>query len=150
MAVPLIKEDTPMIQLIVGSEGKGKTKHLLDKVNEEIKEASGNIVFLDRSTKHMFELNNRVRLINVTEYEFENKSEFIGFILGIISQDHDIQQMYIDGIMKIAKLDKQGFEEVVAKLKDVSEKYGLDIIISASIDSSEISEKLKEYVIVAL
>ena len=139
-----------MIQLIVGSEGKGKTKHLLDKVNEEIKEASGNIVFLDRSTKHMFELNNRVRLINVTEYEFENKSEFIGFILGIISQDHDIQQMYIDGIMKIAKLDKQGFEEVVAKLKDVSEKYGLDIIISASIDSSQISEKLKEYVIVAL
>lgn len=139
-----------MIQLIVGSEGKGKTKHLLDKVNEEIKEASGNIVFLDRSTKHMFELNNRVRLINVTEYDFENKSEFIGFILGIISQDHDIQQMYIDGIMKIARLDKEGFEEVVAKLKDVSEKYGLDIIISASIDSSEISEKLKEYVIVAL
>ena len=139
-----------MIQLIVGSEGKGKTKHLLDKVNEEIKEASGNIVFLDRSTKHMFELNNRVRLINVSEYDFENKSEFIGFIYGIISQDHDIQQMYIDGIMKIAKLDKQGFEEVVAKLKDVSEKYGLDIIISASIDSSEISKKLKEYVIVAL
>ncbi len=139
-----------MIQLIVGSEGKGKTKHLLDKVNEEIKEASGNIVFLDRSTKHMFELNNRVRLINVAEYDFENKSEFIGFILGIISQDHDIQQMYIDGIMKIARLDKAGFEEVVGKLKGVSEKFGLDIVISASIDSSEISDELKQYVIVAL
>ena len=139
-----------MIQLIVGSEGKGKTKHLLDKVNEEIKEASGNIVFLDRSTKHMFELNNRVRLINVAEYDFENKSEFIGFILGIISQDHDIQQMYIDGIMKIARLDKAGFEEVVSKLKGVSEKFGLDIVISASIDSSEISDELKQYVIVAL
>ncbi len=150
MAVPLIKEDTPMIQLIVGSEGKGKTKHLLDKVNEEIKEASGNIVFLDRSTKHMFELNNRVRLINVSEYDFENKSEFIGFIYGIISQDHDIEQMYIDGIMKIARLDKAGFEEVVAKLKDVSEKFGITIVISASIDSSEISDSLKEYVIVAL
>ena len=139
-----------MIQLIVGSEGKGKTKHLLDKVNEEIKEASGNIVFLDRSTKHMFELNNRVRLINVSEYDFENKSEFIGFIYGIISQDHDIEQMYIDGIMKIARLDKAGFEEVVAKLKDVSEKFGITIVISASIDSSEISAALKEYVIVAL
>ncbi len=139
-----------MIQLIVGSEGKGKTKHLLDKVNEEIKEASGNIVFLDRSTKHMFELNNRVRLINVADYDFENKSEFIGFILGIISQDHDIQQMYIDGIMKIARLDKAGFEEVVGKLKGVSEKFGLDIVISASIDSSEISDELKQYVIVAL
>ena len=139
-----------MIQLIVGSEGKGKTKHLLDKVNEEIKEASGNIVFLDRSTKHMFELNNRVRLINVSEYDFENKSEFIGFIYGIISQDHDIEQMYIDGIMKIARLDKAGFEEVVSKLKDVSEKFGITIVISASIDSSEISDGLKEYVIVAL
>ncbi|MBR5360974.1 MAG: twitching motility protein PilT, partial [Lachnospiraceae bacterium] len=118
-----------MIQLIVGSEGKGKTKHLLDKVNEEIKVASGNIVFLDRSTKHMFELNNRVRLVNVSEYDFENKSEFIGFIYGIISQDHDIEKMYIDGIMKIAKLDKAGFEEIVGKLKEVSEKFGLDIII---------------------
>ena len=135
-----------MIQLIVGSEGKGKTKHLLDKVNEEIKEASGNIVFLDRSTKHMFELNNRVRLINVSEYDFENKSEFIGFIYGIISQDHDIQQMYIDDVMKIAKLDKAGFEEVVLKLKGISEKFGIDIVVSASIDSAE----LTEYVIAAL
>ncbi len=139
-----------MIQLIVGSEGKGKTKHLLDKVNEEIKEASGNIVFLDRSTKHMFELNNRVRLINVSEYDFENRSEFIGFIYGIISQDHDIEQMYIDGIMKIAKLDVQGFTDVVTKLKDVSEKFNINIVISASIDPSEVDASLKEYVIVAL
>ncbi|MBR6238473.1 MAG: twitching motility protein PilT [Lachnospiraceae bacterium] len=139
-----------MIQLIVGSEGKGKTKHLLDKVNEEIKVASGNIVFLDRSTKHMFELNNRVRLVNVSEYDFENKSEFIGFIYGIISQDHDIEKMYIDGIMKIAKLDKAGFEEIVGKLKEVSEKFGLDIIISASIDSSEVSDSLKDMILIAL
>lgn len=139
-----------MIQLIVGSEGKGKTKHLLDKVNEEIKVASGNIVFLDRSTKHMFELNNRVRLVNVSEYDFENKSEFIGFIYGIISQDHDIEKMYIDGIMKIAKLDKAGFEEIVCKLKEVSEKFGLDIIISASIDSSEVSDSLKDMILIAL
>ncbi len=139
-----------MIQLIVGSEGKGKTKHLLDKVNEEIKEASGNIVFLDRSTKHMFELNNRVRLINVTEYEFENKSEFIGFILGIISQDHDIQQIYIDGIMKIARLDRDGFEEIVKKLAAVSEKFSLDIVVSASIDSSELSAEVSKYIITAL
>jgi hypothetical protein len=139
-----------MIQLIVGSEGKGKTKHLLDKVNEEIKVASGNIVFLDRSTKHMFELNNRVRLVNVSEYDFENKSEFIGFIYGIISQDHDIEKMYIDGIMKIAKLDKAGFEEIVGKLKEVSEKFGLDIIISASIDSSELSDSLKEMILITL
>lgn len=139
-----------MIQLIVGEEGKGKTKHLLDKVNNEIKEATGNIVFLDRSSKHMFELNNKVRLINVSEYDFEDVSEFIGFIYGITSQDHDMQQMYIDGIMKLAKLDKDSLEVVVKRLDKISEKFGFDIIISASIDESKLSDDLKKLVIVSL
>lgn len=139
-----------MIQLIVGEEGKGKTKHLLDKVNNEIKEATGNIVFLDRSSKHMFELNNKVRLINVSEYDFADVSEFIGFIYGITSQDHDMQQMYIDGIMKLAKLDKDSLEVVVKRLDKISEKFGFDIIISASIDESKLSDNLKKLVIVSL
>ena len=50
-----------MVQLIVGKKGKGKTKQLLDKVNAEVKTANGNIVYIDKSTKHMFELNNKVR-----------------------------------------------------------------------------------------
>ena len=139
-----------MVQLIVGKEGKGKTKHLLDKVNEEIKEASGNIVFLDRSSKHMFELNNRVRLINVSEYDFESSSEFIGFIYGIISQDHDIEQMYIDGLMKIARLTPEAFEEIVERFEKISDKFDLRIIVSASIDKSELSPAIQEKVIVAL
>ncbi len=139
-----------MIQLIVGKEGKGKTTHLLEKVNEEIKTASGNIVFLDRSSKHMFELNNKVRLIDVSEYDFENSSEFAGFIYGIISQDHDIEQMYIDGIMKITKLTVESFEDMAKKLDAISEKFNFTIIVSASIDKSELSSDLQEKVIVAL
>ena len=57
-----------MVQLIVGKKGKGKTKQLLDKVNAEVKTANGNIVYIDKSTKHMFELNNKVRLISATDY----------------------------------------------------------------------------------
>ena len=139
-----------MVQLIVGKEGKGKTKHLLDKVNEEIREASGNIVFLDMSSKQMFELNNKVRLINFSEYDFENSSEFIGFIYGIISQDHDIEQMYIDGLMKIAKLTPEAFEEIVERFENISDKFDLRIIVSASIDKSELSPAIQEKVIVAL
>ncbi len=139
-----------MIQLIVGEEGKGKTKHLLEKVNTDVKEATGNIVFLDRGSKHMFELNNKVRLINVSEYDFASNSEFIGFIYGIISQDHDLQQMYIDGLMKLAKLSKDSFEDVVKRLGAISEKFGFDIIVSASIDASELSDDLKKLVIVSL
>ena len=94
-----------MVQLIVGKKGKGKTKQLLDKVNGAIKSADGNIVYLDKSTKHMYELNNKVRLIDVSSYPLKNSDEFIGFICGIVSQDHDLQEMYLDSFLKIAKLD---------------------------------------------
>ena len=55
-----------MVELIVGKKGKGKTKVLLDRVNGAVKEANGSIVYLDKSTKHMYELNNKVRLIDVS------------------------------------------------------------------------------------
>ena len=71
-----------MVELIVGKKGKGKTKVLLDKVNGAIKEANGSIVYLDKSTKHMYELNNKVRLIDVSVYPIKNADEFVGFVCG--------------------------------------------------------------------
>lgn len=85
-----------MVQLIVGNKGKGKTKFLLEKVNNDVKEAVGSVVYLDKSPKHMYELNNKVRLIDVSDYMIENTDGFLGFVSGIISQDHDLQQMYFD------------------------------------------------------
>ena len=139
-----------MVGLIVGEAGKGKTKQLLDKVNEEVKQISGNIVYLDRSTKHMFELNNKVRLVNVGEYDFDNSSEFIGFIYGIISQDHDMQKMYIDGIMKVAKLNKSEITSVVKKMNVISEKYKVDFVVSVSANVNELDEEIQKNVIAAL
>ena len=99
-----------MVQLIVGKKGKGKTKHLLDKVNNEILTASGNIVYLDKSTKHMYELNNKVRLIDVSSYLISDSDEFTGFVCGIISQDHDLEQMYFDSFLKIACIKDENVE----------------------------------------
>ncbi len=139
-----------MVQLIVGEKGKGKTKHLLDKVNTEIKTVSGNIVYLDKSTKHMYELNNKVRLIDVSDYFIENFSEFIGFVCGIISQDHDLEQMYFDSFLPISKCDKTDFDVCIAKLDKVSEKFGVDFVISVSIPEAELSAEAKSKVIVSL
>ena len=139
-----------MVQLIVGNKGKGKTKHLLDKVNTEVKNVSGNIVYLDKSTKHMYELNNKVRLINVTDYMVSNSDEFVGFICGIISQDHDLEQMYLDSFLKIACVEAGGYEDALVKLEKVSENFKVDFIISISIDESELAEDYKSKVIVSL
>ena len=139
-----------MVQLIVGKKGKGKTKHLLDKVNAEVKDINGNIVYLDKSTKHMYELNNKVRLIDVSEYMIENTDGFLGFISGILSQDHDLQQMYFDSFLKIAALADGDVAATVEKLEKISEKFGVDFILSVSVDEAELPEAVKSKIIVSL
>ena len=139
-----------MVQFIVGREGKGKTKHLLDKVNTEIKDVQGNVVYLDKSTKHMFELNNKIRLIDVPEYLVTDSDEFIGFICGIISQDHDLQQMYFDSFLKIACVEADELEKVIEKIEKISEKFHVDFVISVSRDESELPENMRKNVIVSL
>ena len=139
-----------MVQLIVGKKGKGKTKYLLDKVNSEVKTVSGNIVYLDKSTKHMFELNNKVRLIDVSDYAFENSAEFVGFVCGIISQDHDLEQMYFDSFLKISKLEDASITDVVNRLEAIGAKFDVNFILSVSCDESELDESLKSKIIVSL
>ncbi|MBE5845362.1 MAG: twitching motility protein PilT [Butyrivibrio sp.] len=139
-----------MVQLIVGNKGKGKTKCLLNKVNTEVKNILGNVVFLDRNTKHMFELNNKVRLIVVPEFMIENSDEFIGFVSGVISQDHDLQQMYFDGFLSIACLEGKDITNSIEKLEKLSEKFGVDFILSVSMDESELPEAVKSKVLTAL
>lgn len=139
-----------MVQLIVGNKGKGKTKQLLDKVNSEVKNITGNIAYLDKSTKHMYELNNKVRLIDVSQFMIENASEFLGFICGIISQDHDLQQMYFDSFLKISCLEGADITDTVAKLEKISEAMGVDFILSVSKDESELPEAVKKDIIVSL
>ncbi|MBU9735329.1 twitching motility protein PilT [Diplocloster agilis] len=139
-----------MVQLIVGNKGKGKTKHLLDKVNQEIKAASGNIVYLDKSAKHMYELNNKIRLIDVSEYLIENSDEFVGFISGIISQDHDLEQMYLDSFLKIACLEGQDITSVISKIEKIGETFGIKFVLSISMDEDQLPESVKQNILVSL
>ncbi len=139
-----------MVQLIVGNKGKGKTKQLLDKVNNEVKTISGSIVYLDKSTKHMYELNNKVRLIDVSQYMVENSSEFLGFVCGILSQDHDLQQMYFDSFLKISCLEGQDIAATIAKLEKISNSFHVDFILSVSMDEAELPDALKDKVLMAL
>lgn len=139
-----------MVQLIVGNKGKGKTKFLLEKVNNDVKEAVGSVVYLDKSPKHMYELNNKVRLINVSDYMIENTDGFLGFVSGIISQDHDLQQMYFDSFLKIAKAEAKDMASVVEKLDKISSKFGVDFVVSVSADEEDLPEAVKSNIIVSL
>ncbi|MBQ8527673.1 MAG: twitching motility protein PilT [Lachnospiraceae bacterium] len=139
-----------MVQLIVGNKGKGKTKHLLDKVNTQVLEATGNIVYLDKNSKHMYELNNKVRLINVSDYMIATSDEFVGFLCGIISQDHDLQMMFLDNFLSIAYLEDKDITPIIDKLEKLGTTFGIDFVLSVGVNEDELPEALKEKVIVSL
>ncbi|MDO5131568.1 MAG: twitching motility protein PilT [Eubacteriales bacterium] len=139
-----------MVHLITGNKGKGKTKWLLEKANSEIKNSLGNICYLDKSTQHMYELNNRIRLINITDYMIENNDQFLGFVSGIISQDHDLEQMYFDSFIKISHLENADITDSVERLQKISSLFDVDFYLSISLDEHEIPASLQDYVTAAL
>lgn len=138
-----------MVQLIIGEKGKGKTKVLLEKANKEVLEANGNFVYLDKSAKHMYELNNKVRLIDVSSYDLTNPDEFIGFLCGIISQDHDLETMYFDNFLSLSHCE-DAFEDVLDKIEKISNKFMVNFVISMSKVESDFSDAWKNCIIVSL
>ena len=140
-----------MIEIICGEKGIGKTKELLSKVNSAVTAVNGNVVYLDKSQKHMYELNNKVRLINVVDYPLSNCDEFLGFICGIISQDNDLEEMYLDSFLTIAALsDEEEIVRAIEKLDVISEKYKVKFILSVSKDKESLPECAKAKVIISL
>ncbi len=139
-----------MVRMVVGKNGKGKSKVLLEKVNSDVKEILGNVVFLDTSAKHMYELNNKIRLINVSDYMIKNSDVFIGFIEGIISQDHDLQLMYCDNFLSLANCTVTDLEPVISDLEALSTKYNVDMYLSISTTNGDIPETLNDRIFVSL
>ena len=136
-----------MIEIISGEKGKGKTKELLNKVNTSITSATGNIVYLDKSQKHMYELNNKIRLINVNDFLIDNCDEF----LGVISQDHDLEEMYLDSFLTIASIDSDELlNHAIQKLDVISEKYNVKFILSVSKDESKLTDIAKAKIVISL
>jgi hypothetical protein len=136
-----------MVQLIVGVKGEGKTKKMLDHVHQNLKTVDGNIVYLDKSVQNMHELDKKVRLINVSEYPIQNADQFVGFICGICSQDYDLEVMYLDSFLKIAKLEDQEFAPILTQLNQISEQFKVNMVLSVSVNKEDLPEFARAQVI---
>ena len=139
-----------MVQIIVGVKGKGKTKRLLEMANEAVKDAKGTVVYLDKSAKHMYELSNKIRLINVNDFDIMSSDGFTGFVSGIISQDHDLETMFLDSFLKLANLEGGDITPELDALEKIGEKYNVKFVLSVSMDAADLPENAKKDVVVAL
>ena len=139
-----------MVQIIAGRKGKGKTKYLLEKCNNAVGSTNGSIVYLDKSGKHMYELNNKVRLINVSEYGLSSYDAFIGFLCGLVSQDHDLEQVYLDSFLRLSYLEGKDITEAVGKLEELGRQYNITFVLSVSADESDLPETVKKNIVISL
>ncbi len=140
-----------MVEIIAGEKGKGKTKHLLNRVNKDVTSANGNVVFVDKSQKHMYELDSKIRLINMCDYPISTSEEFLGFLCGIISQNNDIEEIFLDSFLTIGYIDtNDGLCLAIEKLDVISEKFGVKFILSISRDEKDLPECVKGKIVLSL
>ncbi len=140
-----------MVEIIAGEKGKGKTRQLLDRVSADVKKSSGSLIFIDKSKQHMFDLDSKVRLINMEDFDMSTTGEFLGFLAGIISSNRDIEKIYLDSFLTIAFIDtSEGLGDAVDKLTNLSEKFDTDFLLSVSKNESDLPASVKEKIIVSL
>lgn len=102
-----------MIQLIVGGKGSGKTKKMIDMINDSAKTTPGNIVCIEKSMKLTYDIDHAARLIDVDEYKISGYDMLYGFIAGILAGNYDIVEVYLDGVLKLGNHDLDGLGKLL-------------------------------------
>ncbi|MBP1925039.1 hypothetical protein J2Z76_000896 [Sedimentibacter acidaminivorans] len=136
-----------MVQLICGHNGTGKTRRMIELANSTVDGIQGKMVFLEANNRHIFDLDYRIRYINTKEYGLTNEDQFQGFVCGLIATDYDVEEVYIDGLYKIAQAEKDKLEPVIERLEFLSEKFDVKFIMSVNYEVDDISEPLKSKVL---
>lgn len=127
-----------MVKLLIGHKGSGKTKQMIDLANNEAEVSNGNIIFINKNSRLMYDLKYKIRVVCMEDFEhITNSDEYIGFIYGIISSDHDIETIYIDSILKHADVSLGDLPEFIDRLKDISKNYGMSFVVSLSAEKEE-------------
>lgn len=138
-----------MVKLIVGRKGTGKTKMMVDAANQASREKDGSIVFIIKDDRLKHDLDREIRMIVMDEFEYvTNIDEYVGFIYGIISSNYDIQEIFIDSILKHADITVRDLPEFLKKLQNISEKYSIDFMVSLSADLEDLDASVRQYEII--
>lgn len=137
-----------MIQILVGEKGEGKTKRLLEMANDAGKKCNGHVVFIDDDNRHIYDLHYDIRFVETSAFVMADQKVLFGFICGILSQDTDIEKIYIDGLNNIVKnMPNEDLVAFVKSLKKISADASVDFTMIMSAKASSLPSELQEYII---
>jgi len=137
-----------MIKLIIGKEGSGKTRQLIQEANDAVKSTKGHIVYIDIDNSSMFQIDYKIRFMGLRDYQIENEQEFYGCLCGVIASNYDVESIYIDGLVKITNKSLDEMENFFRKVDSLEIRYNVNFIFALSVDEvEELPEFLKKYMI---
>ena len=137
-----------MIQILAGEKGQGKTKRLIEMANEASKTIEGNVVFIDDDNRHMYDLHYGIRFVDTSMYKICDYEVFIGFIYGILSQNGDIQKIFVDGLGNIIRsLNSEDVENLCEVLDRISNDYNVDFTLIYSAPMTAVPDQVRKYLI---
>ncbi len=134
-----------MIHVIMGLKGSGKTKKLIDSINETLTTATGDVVCIEYGKKLTYDVNYRVRLVDSKEYAITNPDMLKGFLSGLHAGNFDITNVYIDNLYKTIGTDRAAGEEFVAWCAKCAAANEMNITITISDDAALASDAMKQY-----
>ncbi len=133
-----------MINLIPGKKGTGKTKILVDSIKEAVTTCKGNVVCIERGMKLTYDIPHKVRLVDAEEYGISSFDAFYGFVAGMLAGNYDIQEVYVDGILKIGGRDYEALGAMIEKLAMLAKD--IKIVLTVSADVEELPAKVKAFI----
>lgn len=140
-----------MVNLLVGHKGSGKTKKMVGLANDSVGRVNGSVVFINKNSRLTTDLKYSIRVICMDDYEaITNTDEYIGFIYGIVSQDHDIEEIYIDSILKHADIKLENLEDFLSRLERISQEHEVNFFVSISAEKSELGGYISNYNLVEI
>ncbi|MCL2575677.1 MAG: hypothetical protein FWE33_04515 [Defluviitaleaceae bacterium] len=137
-----------MIKLLAGPRGGGKTRKLIELANEHLATTDGYIVYVDDCKRNMHEIHRSIRLVDTSEYPLSNYREFVAFVYGMVSQNADIKEIFIDGLCGIIEdLPNDDLSCVMAALSKVSEVEEVEFFITLNSDIETLPQDVKVLVV---
>lgn len=135
-----------MLKLILGLKGSGKTKTLIEMVNEASHTSNGNVVCIEKGQKLIYDIKYKARLIEADAFDINDAHALFGFVAGIAASNHDLSDVFIDSALKICKDDVAAFTEFVENVKSLAERANFNVVMTSSIALDEAPETLKKYI----
>jgi hypothetical protein len=135
-----------MIKLIAGVKGSGKTKNLINLVNEAVSESKGCVVCIEKGIKLRYDITSRCRLINVDEYFVFDARALYGFVSGILASNHDVSDIFIDSALRICNEDLDAFERFMHDVDELTDSHKINVVVTASMPVEKLPESLNKFI----